>query len=143
MRFATYTKYRGGWLDAMNLESLMESLSDFFMNGGFAGGPNYHPYWGWSGTDDTTSMDSLKHALLKALLKSGQLTPEMLEELRGKELVIVPELNYMGQFASVLRTYGVNAEAITQYTGLPFKVADLIDRIREKAGLQLEASVTA
>ena len=71
------------------------------------------------------------------------LPPRLLEELRGKELVIVPELNYMGQFASVLRTYGVNAEAITQYTGLPFKVADLIDRIREKAGLQLESSVTA
>ena len=25
MRFATYTKYRGGWLDAMNLEGLIES----------------------------------------------------------------------------------------------------------------------
>ena len=71
------------------------------------------------------------------------LSPKLLEELRSKDLVIVPELNYMGQFASVLRSYGVKAEAITQYTGLPFKVADLVDRIREKAGLQLEASVTA
>jgi 2-oxoglutarate ferredoxin oxidoreductase subunit alpha len=71
------------------------------------------------------------------------LPPKMLEELRSKELVLVPELNFMGQFASVLRSYGVKAEAITQYTGLPFKVAKLIDRIRDKAGLQLEASVTA
>jgi 2-oxoglutarate ferredoxin oxidoreductase subunit alpha len=71
------------------------------------------------------------------------LPPKMLEELRSKDLVLVPELNYMGQFASVLRSQGVKAEAITQYTGLPFKVADLIDRIRDKAGLQLEASVTA
>ena len=71
------------------------------------------------------------------------LSPKLLEELRSKDLVIVPELNYMGQFASVLRSYCVKAEAITQYTGLPFKVADLVDRIREKAGLQLEASVTA
>ena len=71
------------------------------------------------------------------------LPPRLLEELRSKELVIVPELNFMGQFASVLRSYGVKAEAITQYTGLPFKVSDLIDRIRETAGLQLEASVTA
>ena len=84
MRFATYTKYRGGWLDAMNLESLMESLSDFFMNGGFAGGPNYHPYWGWSGLEDTSSVDALKNALLKALIESGQLTQEMVEELRGE-----------------------------------------------------------
>ncbi len=84
MRFATYTKYRGGWLDAMNLESLMESLSDFFMTGGFAGGPNYHPFWGWSGLEDTSSVDALKNALLKALIESGQLTPEMVEELRGE-----------------------------------------------------------
>ena len=84
MRFATYTKYRGGWLDAVNLESLMESLSDFFMNGGFAGGPNYHPFWGWSGLEDTTSVDALKNALLKAMIESGQLTQEMVEELRGE-----------------------------------------------------------
>ncbi len=84
MRFATYTKYKGSWLDAMNLESLIESLSDFFMNGGFAGGPNYHPFWGWSGLEDTSSVDALKNALLKALIESGQLTPEMVEELRGE-----------------------------------------------------------
>ncbi|HIE92339.1 MAG TPA: hypothetical protein EYQ83_05530, partial [Acidobacteria bacterium] len=84
MRFTTYTKYRGRWLDAMNLENLMEFLSDFLLNGGFAGGPNYHPFWGWSGLDDTNSVDSLKNALLQALIDSGELTPEMIEELRGE-----------------------------------------------------------
>lgn len=84
MRFTTYTKYKGGWADALNLEGLMELLSDFLMDGGFAGGPNYHPYWGWSGTEDTNSIDALKHALLEALVQSGQLTPEMLAELRGE-----------------------------------------------------------
>ena len=84
MRFTTYTRYRGRWLDAFNLEALLEHLSDFLMNGGFAGGPHYHPFWGWSGTDDHSSADSLKQALLRALIESGQLTPEMLEELRGE-----------------------------------------------------------
>ena len=84
MRFTTYQKYKGGWLDALNLQSLLEHLSDFLMDGGFAGGPHFHPYWGWSGTDDTSSTDSLKDALLRALLESGQLTPEMIEELRGE-----------------------------------------------------------
>ena len=84
MLFTTYTKYRGRWLDAMNLENLMEFLSDFLLDGGFAGGPNYHPFWGWSGLDDTNSVDSLKNALLKALIESGELTPEMIEELRGE-----------------------------------------------------------
>ncbi len=84
MRFTTYSKYKGRWLDALNLESLLEHLSDFLMDGGFAGGPHYHPYWGWSGDEDVNSTDALKHALLKALLDSGQITPEMIEELRGE-----------------------------------------------------------
>ncbi|MEE9199131.1 MAG: 2-oxoacid:acceptor oxidoreductase subunit alpha [Dehalococcoidia bacterium] len=60
------------------------------------------------------------------------LPPKLLEELRRKELVLVPELNYLGQFASVLRSHGVKAEAITQYTGLPFKVETLVSRIIER-----------
>ena len=59
------------------------------------------------------------------------LPPKLLEELKEKELVIVPELNYQGQFASILRSQGVKAEAITQYTGLPFKVRDLVNRVIE------------
>jgi len=84
MRFTRYTKYKGGWIDALNLESLLESLSDFLLNGGFAGGPHHHPYWGWSGMEDVSSVDALKNALLRALVESGQLTPEMLRELRGE-----------------------------------------------------------
>lgn len=60
------------------------------------------------------------------------LPPRLLQELRSKELVLVPELNYLGQFASVLRSLGVKAEAITQYTGLPFKVRDLVSRVTER-----------
>jgi Ca-activated chloride channel family protein len=54
------------------------------MDGGFAGGAHHHPYWGWSGDEDVNSADSLKDALLKALIESGQLTSEMIEELRGE-----------------------------------------------------------
>ena len=62
------------------------------------------------------------------------LPPALLEELRQKELVLVPELNYQGQFASVLRSLSVKAEAITQYTGLPFKATELARRIAERLG---------
>jgi len=55
----------------------------------------------------------------------------MLQELLSKELVLVPELNYLGQLSMVLRGKRVRAESITQYTGLPFKVSELADRIRE------------
>ena len=66
----------------------------------------------------------------------------MLEELREKELVIVPELNYQGQFSSVLRSYGVKAESITQYTGLPFKVRDLVTRVSERVRQKQAEAVT-
>ena len=84
MRFTTYAKYRKSWLDALNLEKLLEMLSGFLLDGGFAGGPHFHPYWGWSGLEDTSSLEALKQALLRALARSGQLTPEMVEELRGE-----------------------------------------------------------
>jgi 2-oxoglutarate ferredoxin oxidoreductase subunit alpha len=60
------------------------------------------------------------------------LNPALLDELRQKELVLVPELNYLGQFSSILRQHGVKAESITQYTGLPFKVYTLVERITER-----------
>lgn len=56
---------------------------------------------------------------------------KLLEELQSKDLVIVPELNYLGQFASYLKTLDVRAKAITKYEGLPFKVADLVDKVTE------------
>ena len=67
---------------------------------------------------------------------------ELLEELREKDLVLVPELNYMGQFSSILRSQGVKAESITQYTGLPFKVVELASRITERLEQAQKVSVT-
>jgi Ca-activated chloride channel homolog len=82
MRYTNYSRYSGSSADALNIEALLEYLSDFLLQSGFAGGNYYHPYWGEFGDDDR-SLDALKNALLRALIESGQLTPEMLEELRG------------------------------------------------------------
>ena len=54
----------------------------------------------------------------------------------------MPELNYQGQFASILRSLGVKAEAITQYTGLPFKVRHLVSKITERVEARREKVVT-
>ena len=62
------------------------------------------------------------------------LPSEVLEGLLEKELVLVPELNYLGQFASLLRSQGIRAQAITQYTGLPFKARDLVSEVLERTG---------
>ncbi|MGH7483261.1 MAG: hypothetical protein ACRELV_14000, partial [Longimicrobiales bacterium] len=84
MRFTTYTKYKGGLLDALNLQDLLDRLADFLLDAGFAGGPHHNPWWGVSGDEADRSMEALKEALLRALIESGQLTEEMLAELRGE-----------------------------------------------------------
>lgn len=71
------------------------------------------------------------------------LPPKLLEELKQKELVIVPELNFQGQFSSILRSYGVRAESITQITGLPFKVRYLVEKIGERVQQKEKERVTA
>lgn len=83
MKFHTYSKYSAELGDAVDLQSLMEKLADFLLQSGFAGGPMSHPYWGDFGDDEDRSLDSLKKAILQALIDSGQFTPEMLEALRG------------------------------------------------------------
>ncbi len=57
------------------------------------------------------------------------LPDEMKDALSRANLVIVPELNFMGQWSAVLRQHGYRAESVTQYTGLPFKPATLVERI--------------
>ena len=49
--------------------------------------------------------------------------------LERANLVIVPELNYIGQWSAILRQHGYRAESVTQYTGLPFKPSTLVERI--------------
>ncbi len=104
MRFTNYARYTGQMADALNLQALLDQMSDFLLQSGFAGGPHYHPYWGEFGYADKW-MVGLKEALLRALLESGQLTPEMIAELRGQ---------------------GQGDEEIRQ------KIAELLDRLIER-----------
>ena len=84
MREHTYTKFSPELGDAVDLQSLLDGLADFLLQSGFAGGPQYHPYWGETGEEGDRSLGALKQAILDALMQSGQFTPEMLEALRGE-----------------------------------------------------------
>ncbi len=53
------------------------------------------------------------------------------DQLSTTDLVIVPELNYQGQWSRLLRSDGYRATSITQYTGLPFKVGFLVEEIKQ------------
>jgi Ca-activated chloride channel family protein len=83
MRSHTYTKFSPAMGDAVDLQSLLDNLADFLLQSGFAGGTHFHPYWGETGDEADHSLDALKQAILDALIESGQMTPEMLEALRG------------------------------------------------------------
>ncbi|HEX5436727.1 MAG TPA: VWA domain-containing protein [Gemmatimonadaceae bacterium] len=85
MRFHTYSKFSAEMADAVDLQSLLDKLADFLLQSGFAGGKMQHPYWGEFGDEGEHSLDALREAILRALMESGQFTPEMLEALRGEE----------------------------------------------------------
>jgi len=85
MRYTTYSKYLPELADTVNLQGLLDQLADFLLQSGFAGGPYSHPFWGEFGEDESDrSLDALRQAILQALMDSGQLTPEMLQVLRGE-----------------------------------------------------------
>ncbi len=80
MRFTTYSKFIPGLAEAVNLQALLDQLGDFLLQSGFAGGDSW-----WGGEDQgDRSLESLRDAILRALVNSGQLTPEMLRFLRGE-----------------------------------------------------------
>jgi Ca-activated chloride channel family protein len=83
MRSHTYTKFSPEMADAVDLQSLLDNLADFLLQSGFAGGSQFHPFHGETGDDADKSLDALKQAILDALIKTGQFTPEMLDALRG------------------------------------------------------------
>jgi len=56
----------------------------------------------------------------------------VLDALKTAKRVIVPELNYQGQWSTLLRQDGVNAESITKYDGTPFRPGELVESINVK-----------
>ena len=101
--------------------------------------------WGGSKGPAREAYDAVKKAGLPVswyyTMYLNPLPPKMLEELKKKDLVIVPELNYQGQFSSILRSMGVKAESITQYTGLPFKSQTLSKKFTEMTNARLKETV--
>ena len=57
------------------------------------------------------------------------LPEEVKSVLAASDRVLVPELNFLGQWSAILRQHGYRAESITQYTGLPFKPSTLVEMI--------------
>ena len=84
MRYTTYSKFTPELADAVNLQALLDQLGDFLLQSGFAGGSEDWPWWAEPPQGGDRSMGALREAILDALLKSGQLTPEMAKYLTGE-----------------------------------------------------------
>jgi len=80
MRFTTYSKFLPELADAVNLQALLDQLGDFLLQSGFGSGG----LWNDDPGEPDRGMDALREAILQALMDSGQLTPEMLQVLRGE-----------------------------------------------------------
>jgi Ca-activated chloride channel homolog len=85
VRQSTFSRFVAQLADAVNVQALLDQLADFLLQSGFAGGQYSHPYWGdVGGEEGDRSLDALKDAILRALMESGLLTPDMLKVLRGE-----------------------------------------------------------
>ena len=86
MRYVKYSKYTGELADEVDLNDLINKLSDFLLQSGFES-----QYYGITEMDPERSMDELRRAILRAL-EEGDLLPEdilekMLESGEGSEEV--------------------------------------------------------
>ncbi|HKP30443.1 MAG TPA: VWA domain-containing protein [Gemmatimonadales bacterium] len=79
----SYSKFLPELADQVNLQNLIEQLSDFLLQSGFT--RDMYPLWSQDEyPGDNRSMDALRQAIMQALMESDQLTPEMLRYLRGE-----------------------------------------------------------
>src|SRR5688500_7193943 len=74
-----YSKYTGDPLDDLDLDELIEKLSDLLLSSGFQS-----PYGGMYGeSEDDRTMQALHDAIMDALFNGGVLPEEALERLMG------------------------------------------------------------
>src|SRR5208282_529793 len=86
MKVTRYSRYTGAPADAVDLEDLVNQLSDYLLPSGFES-----PYSRWGEFDPERSMESLRQAILQALEQGDLLSKELLDDLtnnpeRSKEL---------------------------------------------------------
>src|SRR5438876_450495 len=119
MRYTTYSRYVPGLLETLNLQALLDQLADFLLQSGFAGGPYSHPFWGEFGEEDPDrSLDALRQAILQALMDSGQLTPDMLNVLRGESTGDTLNLDVNATLSHALKREGLGVPINLEYDDL-------------------------
>jgi Ca-activated chloride channel family protein len=77
MKFTRYSKFKGLDVSGINLGDLMEGLSDSLLDSGYD--DDY--YWTRERRPQDTSLDSLRRALLQALMEQGLVDERQIQEM--------------------------------------------------------------
>jgi Ca-activated chloride channel family protein len=77
MKFTRYSKFKGLDVSGINLGDLMEGLSDSLLDSGYD--DDY--YWTRERRPQDTSLDSLRRALLQALMEQGLVNEHQIQEM--------------------------------------------------------------
>src|SRR5882762_1401631 len=77
MKFTRYSKFKGFDVSSLNLGDLMDALSDSVLNSGYD--DDY--YYTRQRSEQDTSLDALRRALLQALVEQGHLNEQQIKEM--------------------------------------------------------------
>jgi len=77
MKFIRYSKFNGFDVSGVSLGDLMEALQDSLLQSGFD--DDY--YWTRERRPQDTSLDALRQALLQALMETGELSRQQIEQM--------------------------------------------------------------
>ncbi len=80
MKYTKYSRYAPGAADDIDLQDLMDRLSDFFLQSGFQSQYGFHELDMERARQQ--HMDELREAILRALEEGDLIPPELLEKLR-------------------------------------------------------------
>lgn len=78
------------------------------------------------------NQEELPLAMLQVQMLSPLPAEAIQEFIDSVDLVLVPEVNYLGQFAKLVQAeLGVKVHSYTQYTGLPFTRLDILRKVHQ------------
>ncbi|MBA3246624.1 MAG: hypothetical protein H0T63_00910, partial [Pyrinomonadaceae bacterium] len=80
MKFIRYSKFNGFDVNGVSLGDLMEALQDSLLQSGFD--DDY--YWTRQRRPQDTSLDALRQALLQALMETGELSRQQIEQMMAE-----------------------------------------------------------
>nr|MCU0493952.1 2-oxoacid:acceptor oxidoreductase subunit alpha [Chloroflexaceae bacterium] len=86
--------------------------------------------------------EGLPVSMLQVQLLSPLPEAAIAEYINSVDMVLVPEVNYQGQFARLIQgTFGVKVHSFTQYDGMPFRRLDILKKAHELLGVEEPALV--